>query len=248
MTTPKFTEYLSQGGSQLQVFSPDNQFHAEPLLRYGFEISNITNLQLGIKACADAHVIIQKGTLPMLNTDGNYAYIIGSYGNNRVELAKSMHSVPRLASISMIPLDCNEVRPFWISWKDGDLKIGKGTVLLADEIIAYSVGPLVDYKYAFIITGWGSHGCWTIAVANQIVKTKWRKSSVLNSKIHGSDVISFTTKSKMECLSKCVHATNLSCACRQLSFNGHTKECLIINYENPVTIVDDENWNTWYLV
>ncbi|ESO82853.1 hypothetical protein LOTGIDRAFT_155888 [Lottia gigantea] len=195
-----FILQLYEYNCQLKIFTPDDETYAMPLSNYGIDITNVTDLKFSVKACANLHVIIQKTPTVDLNTNGNYVFVLGSYNGANVEIKQAVHC-DSLTWQSNSVLNCSAYESFWISWKDGDLKIGKGTVLFADEIIASSVLPLVDYKYAFLLTGWGSQGCWNVDIGTRIIS--YRTKVVNNNKmIQGSGIQTYTVNSKLECLTR----------------------------------------------
>jgi hypothetical protein len=59
------------------------------------------------------------------------------------------------------PMDvpvCYEYRPYWISWADGYIQLGRGSVINVNMIAGWTDPNHFEVKRIGIITTWGSSG------------------------------------------------------------------------------------------
>ncbi|KAK6186292.1 hypothetical protein SNE40_008357 [Patella caerulea] len=70
-----------------------------------------------------------------------------------------------------------------------------------------------------------------------------------NQKIHASKMLGYHKRSLVECTLQCVTpAEDLPCGCVEYSYNMVTKQCLVVDERDDVTMVDEAGWRTWNLV
>ncbi|KAK6186260.1 hypothetical protein SNE40_008330 [Patella caerulea] len=230
----------------LRAYTPDDKNYAFPLARKGFIITNITQLTFQVKACGNAHIFLQENEVADLDTDGNWVFALGSWGNSRSEIIASVTSHSRFATHLEVLMDCNEFRPFWIRWAGGLLELGKGSEYGIDTMSVHAIPPL-ELNYAFILTGWGSDGCWNIDMPETILVSGWTVSA--NKKLLGSNVKSYRTKSQQRCGYICMTPTeDLPCGCVEYSYNTLTKQCLVVDESETSVIVTATGWRTWQLM
>ncbi|KAK6186296.1 hypothetical protein SNE40_008361 [Patella caerulea] len=231
----------------LQVFTPDDEDNAFPLARKGFTVTNITQLRFKLKACDGGHLILQKDEVVDFNTYGSWTFVIGSFTNTRSSIRSAVYGTLYSIHYEAV-LDCNEFRPFWIRWKGGLLELGKGSEFGISRISSLNTGtPFLGFNHAFVLTGWGSYGCWDIDTGSAMLASTW-KTFPGSKKILGTKVLSYQNRSLVECSLKCLTSEDLPCGCVEYSYNMVTKQCLVVDASSDVTIVDEARWETWNLL
>ncbi|KAK6186265.1 hypothetical protein SNE40_008335 [Patella caerulea] len=152
---------LTQACLSLKIYSPDDQTYAFPLSRFGFNVESVTSLKFTVRACGNAHVIIQKQSTADLYTNGNYVFVIGSYGNTYLQIKNAVHGA-FLSNYNGVLLSCTEFRPLWVIWDDAMLSIGSGDEVNTNILLSHPLTPPLEIKHAFLLTGWGDDACWDI--------------------------------------------------------------------------------------
>ncbi|KAK6186291.1 hypothetical protein SNE40_008356 [Patella caerulea] len=70
-----------------------------------------------------------------------------------------------------------------------------------------------------------------------------------NKKILGTKVLGYHNRSQIECNLTCVTPTeDLPCGCVTYSYDMATKQCLVVDESDDVTMADEACWKTWNLV
>ncbi|OWF49564.1 hypothetical protein KP79_PYT25748 [Mizuhopecten yessoensis] len=89
-----------------------------------------------VKACHDdVGVLLYSDTNNNdVNAFWNYRVILGGWENTQSELiSRDKKHIATYFKTSIT--SCTEWRSFWVSWKNGDLAVGKGQVLFDDQIM-----------------------------------------------------------------------------------------------------------------
>ena len=60
-------------------------------------------------------------------------------------------------------VNCNETRPFWISWEGGSITLGSGARVGRNTILDYQHDDPYDVTMATLSTGFGSSGIWVLS-------------------------------------------------------------------------------------
>ena len=93
-----------------------------------------------------------------------YELVLGGWGNAQ-SVIRGANQGPHLVRVDTPNLlSRSEARPFWISWSDDHLRVGKGTVVGQDEIMRVPLehGHTTAFKYMLASTGFGSTGDWVV--------------------------------------------------------------------------------------
>jgi hypothetical protein len=91
--------------------------------------------------------------------DKMYEVLIGGFGNTKTQMRRTIYAgAPVLADVSTPSiLDPNSFRPFWLSWADGKIRFGKGTVV-GEQVVAEYTDPKPIPIYHLAIAGWDVFG------------------------------------------------------------------------------------------
>lgn len=139
------------------------------LSKYGIDVTSGI-LKFQVKACNDVNLYLTE-TLSANRSRSFYNVIIGVSRGYKVKFHEIINStiVGRNdadddvdCDLELPLLDCNEFRKFWISWKNGYVRVGKGQNENEDEIYSWHFNPLFPVKAVGIQTARGSTGDWII--------------------------------------------------------------------------------------
>ncbi|KAL8558003.1 hypothetical protein ACOMHN_063744 [Nucella lapillus] len=128
----------------------------------GFSISTLTRLNFSIRICNDAHLLLSQhseGGQPL------YEIVIGGWGNSQSVLRDKKQQKPPKQSIKnqVPPLNCNEFRAFFASWKNGLIRVGSVTndaQKTENVFITYDHGSLAFPIHFAFVAGWNAAGQW----------------------------------------------------------------------------------------
>ncbi|CAC5402996.1 unnamed protein product [Mytilus coruscus] len=110
--------------------SDDNKWLAD----YGAFPSIENNLKFEVKGCKDAHMILSS---QLIKITPFYHIGIGLYTNTKTILARERIAYEYVDEHLENNLDCNNFLQFWLSWKNGKIRFGKGLVVHVNTILAY---------------------------------------------------------------------------------------------------------------
>ena len=63
-------------------------------------------------------------------------------------------------------MNCTDMRPFWLSWDGGRVKVGHGSQRYRGTFIDWQAPEPRDVTYATFTTYSGTHGNWIISPLN----------------------------------------------------------------------------------
>ena len=87
-----------------------------------------------MKGCKDAHIILTS----QLNKIAPFYHIgIGLFTNTKTILARERINYEYVDEHEETILDCNNFVQFWLSWENGQIRLGKGLVVHVNTILAY---------------------------------------------------------------------------------------------------------------
>ncbi|VDI78130.1 Hypothetical predicted protein [Mytilus galloprovincialis] len=137
-------------------------------------------------------------------------------------------------------MDCSKYRQFWISWKNGHLKLGGGIYL--DK---YILADWIDQRPFTVnaiglMTKHGSVGDWKIF---DVAGTFVGHFSTCNTKdIRAVETILLATvvRSRLQCTDKC----STLAECTGFNYNANTKECELISssYDFKLSTSNESNF------
>jgi len=140
----------------LQVTVPNYFAYRDVGLR--LDLSTRKYVQFEVKAAKHVFVALTqyKDTYTL---NQMYEVLIGGLENTKTQMRRTIFSgAPILADVSTPSiLDANAFRPFYLSWADGKIRFGKGTVN-GEQVIAEYVDPSPIPVYHLAIAGWDVFG------------------------------------------------------------------------------------------
>ncbi|XP_071124072.1 uncharacterized protein 5-like [Mytilus edulis] len=136
---------------------------SHPLNQYGFNASRNYSINFDLKVCRDAFVYLSAS--PVMDKQAAlYEICIGGNEGKRILLRRNDLTFQDVArnDLGDGSTQCGSFQPFWISWQNGNIKIGKG--------LSVDSGVVIDWRdpNPFIIhglgvrTGLGQSGLWII--------------------------------------------------------------------------------------
>ena len=111
-----------------------------------------------VRACNDAHF----GLMENVGDTIAYEVIIGGSGNTRTAIRRNRQT-DEVAVETPDILDCNVMKPFWVSWIDGYIQVGNGAVYGDDVIASWQDGEPLSINHAAISTWDTAEGYWQIS-------------------------------------------------------------------------------------
>ena len=99
-----------------------------------------------IRTCKDARILISEYL--GIVTFGSYEVQIGTSENSKTRLVEYSTGVELTSIDTEGILDCERLRPFWVSWSNGEVKFGMGTdpgvkvLLTYTSAFSHSIGGL----------------------------------------------------------------------------------------------------------
>ncbi|KAI0235762.1 hypothetical protein LSAT2_013711 [Lamellibrachia satsuma] len=114
-----------------------------------------------VLACHDVTVALS--AVPGVTDRQTYEVLIGGAQNNLSEIRTHDSGQPAAQNTTPGLLDCDEYRPFWIMWEDGDIVVGRGRVL-GEQIFVQLKNPQNSHEVrgVSVKTGKDTPGKWFI--------------------------------------------------------------------------------------
>lgn len=100
---------------------------------YNLDLSGITSLVFEIKRCGRAHVILSSSDVRN-SSEPLYGISIGyktykTFITYRADDSLDSESRNYVSFLNPNILNCTVYQTFWVSWSDGDIKLGTGNVV-----------------------------------------------------------------------------------------------------------------------
>ncbi|CAH1780979.1 unnamed protein product [Owenia fusiformis] len=134
--------------------TPDNvNYRHEPI-----DVSCETVIKFNVKACHDAHLQLRK--IPGDTTSDTYEVVLHGWEENPSSAIREQGMIK--ANFSGAILSCNEGKPFWVSWANGIVEVGKGHVYAEDRFMVWEDPTPHDVNAVNFVTGWGATGTWEL--------------------------------------------------------------------------------------
>lgn len=113
-----------------------------------------------VKSCGDAHILLMQSNR---TTEDSYELVIAGLQNSQSFIRDGQQG-PALATTYHAEslLDCKEFRPFWVSWDEGNIRVGTGLIVDVNDFISYANTTLTGVKHVAIATGREAIGKWMI--------------------------------------------------------------------------------------
>ena len=142
-----------------------NDYHYIYLNDHGVDIQGHNNISFRVRAGNDAHIAL---SLDKNNWDTHtYEIVIGGWKNSRSVIRRCDQCLPK-SNFVHSPLNASEFKPFWISWTNGDIRVGTGTELFAKEFLRWRDNDPEEIRHIGVSTGWGSNGTWVFGAGKYV--------------------------------------------------------------------------------
>ncbi len=136
-----------------------------PLYRAVIDLSGRKHIRFSVKTGWNANILFserQANTIDT-NTDNEYIeVIIGGWGNSksiiRVETLGGHNG--RLGTPNI--LNANTFKEFWVSWKGGVIKVGRGFFIGKDVFMEKPFPSGINVNFLALFNGYGTGGQWKI--------------------------------------------------------------------------------------
>ena len=112
-----------------------------------------------VMACNDAHVVLMD--IPGEGTKA-YQVIIGGWKNTRSVIRDRFMGDIRVDVKTPGILSCNESRSFWLTWHNGNFRVGTGDVYNADTFMEWKDPSPREIWAVGVASGWGAKATWRI--------------------------------------------------------------------------------------
>ena len=121
-----------------------------------------TSITFQLKSCKDAAVLLS--TAEDLVSPNFYEYFLGGSGNSKIFLSRKSGANDASANSPNL-LNCEQMTSLWLSWENGRIKAGTGSVVDQNVLFDWTdtTGPF-DIKGIGIMSAWGNSGEWIFTV------------------------------------------------------------------------------------
>jgi hypothetical protein len=133
-----------------------NRYSYHFLNRYGITADDRTCFQFEVLSCHDAHIAIMDSPT---QTKNFYEIVLGGWSNRKSVIRNVRQGAPKAFFMSGL-LSCKEFRSFWISWKGGQINVGRGKICEQQTLMRWKDPRPYKTKIIGISTGFGAHGIW----------------------------------------------------------------------------------------
>ncbi|CAC5423976.1 unnamed protein product [Mytilus coruscus] len=144
-------------------YVPNASELSHPLNQYGFDTSYKHSITFDLKVCSDAFVYLSASQVMDSNT-AVYEICIEGGGGTKVLLRRKDYIFESIASnvLGAGRTYCGSFQPFWISWQNGNIKIGKGLSVDSEVVIDWNDTNPFNIHGVGVRTGQGQSGQWII--------------------------------------------------------------------------------------
>lgn len=70
------------------------------------------------------------------------------------------------------PIDCSKYTPFWVSWTNNVIKVGKGNDVGKQQFMSWNDTAPHDVNYVAFSTGFGASGKWKVTRGSCNIRTR----------------------------------------------------------------------------
>ncbi|CAG2253175.1 unnamed protein product [Mytilus edulis] len=200
--------------------------------RYKLDLSGITSLVFKLKRCNRANVLLSSSDFrissePMYEIDIGFD-IYETYIIYRAD--DSLDSDSRIFSKFLTPniFNCTVYLPFWISWAEGDIKLGTGIVVDKNVLGYLTNAPQFQVKAIGVLTSYGMLGSWRIQFEDKF--TGYFDSCSMDNTKSDLVIVDDIKCSKSVCAVSCV----MSRTCMGIHFNSALTRCELLSFGSDV--------------
>ena len=131
------------------------------LSTYGLSRMSGTSITFQLKSCREAAVLLS--TAEDLVSPNFYEFFLGGANNSVIFLTKN-HGSDDANARSPNLLDCKQMTSLWLSWENGRIKAGTGSVVDQNVLLDWTDARPFDIKGIGIMSAYGSSGEWIFTV------------------------------------------------------------------------------------
>ena len=113
-----------------------------------------------VRACHDAHVLLSEQ--PGITNVTTYEIIIGGWKNTQSVIRRAIKGENKAAINRTGLLACKELRPFWVSWELGTIKVGRGLKPPNGEFLSWKDPKPFDIHALSGFSGYGATAEWRL--------------------------------------------------------------------------------------
>ncbi|CAH1798441.1 unnamed protein product [Owenia fusiformis] len=124
------------------------------------DISGKNYIKFKVEACNDAHLELQE--TPYVTNKNNYEIVLNGWSRNPNSGIRDKPEGSLKVSHRGSILNCTEMMPFWVSWMNGDVQVGKGHAIGQNIILAWQDPTSHVVNALNFVTGFGASGTWEI--------------------------------------------------------------------------------------
>lgn len=110
------------------------------------------------RACSDVHVGLAR--YPGISYVEMYEVVIGGWDNSKSVIRTGMQQSPKAELDERDMVDCEKSRPFWVSWIDGRIAFGRGTIVGSREYLYWQDPNPHEVTGVGITNAAGYNGTW----------------------------------------------------------------------------------------
>ncbi|CAG2243274.1 unnamed protein product [Mytilus edulis] len=203
--------------------SDDNKFLAD----YGAFPSIESNLNFEVKGCKDAHIILTS----QLNKIAPFYHIgIGLFTNTKTILARERINYEYVDEHEETILDCNNFVQFWLSWENGQIRLGKGLVVHVNTILAYDEDCPYAIQNIEISADEGVTLIWNFfpSVSTPAEQPAYFIAKSFN-EMHTCPTFQPISTTQLDGMMLCAGDCVLEQACHAFMFNNNTGNCYLFS-------------------
>lgn len=128
--------------------------------RFLLTVPDRTDLVFGLAAGSDGHIGLSEH--PGISTRNMYEIVLGGWDNQRSAIRRSIQGDILAEASTVGILDRNNINIFWISWLDGIIKLGSGSVVGNGLIVEYRDPSPYKVNSVAMTTSSGYTGTWAL--------------------------------------------------------------------------------------
>ena len=119
-------------------------------------------IRFKFQGCSDLKVALARD--PQVTSTSTYEIIVGGWTNSQSAIRRALNGENLVTVSTPGILSCDEARPFWIGWQNGNITVGKGSVTGQESFMNY-VDPEPYLVVAVsLASGYGGSGNGTYYV------------------------------------------------------------------------------------
>ncbi|CAC5424725.1 unnamed protein product [Mytilus coruscus] len=217
-------------GYSIQI-NPNAPELSHPLNQYGFNASEKSSIDFELKVCHDAFIYLSAYS-DMDSTAVLYEIVIGGGSGQKVFLRRKDGFTVAENPLGTGNTQCEQFVPFWISWENSNLKIGKGLIVDEEIVIDWTDPDPFSIAGVGVRTGFGQSGQWVIHVeaSGEFCLTGGTRGTM--------DILKTSIVREYDCPLMCLRVQN----CMGFNFNKLSESCELISGGKEMTTVSDSDW------